>query len=319
MDSINHTKHHVNGINMHLAEKGGQGPIILFLHGFPELWYSWRRQILTLSDLGYRCLAPDLRGFGDTDAPEGFESYTVLHVVGDLVALLDAVAPEQKVFVVGHDWGAFVAWHLCLFRPDKVRALVSLSVPFIPRNPIGKPIDLIRLLYGDDYYMCRFQEPGEAEGEFARFGAKRVVKEFFAYKTPAPLFLPKGKCFANQPDADIEMPTWVTEQELDFYASKFEKTGFTGALNYYRVINLNWELTAPWTGAQVKVPAKFITGDLDLVYNSLDAKSYVHGEAFKKDVPDLQEVVVLEGAAHWIQQEKPDEISKQIADFITKF
>uniref|UniRef100_A0A7N0UV04 AB hydrolase-1 domain-containing protein n=1 Tax=Kalanchoe fedtschenkoi TaxID=63787 RepID=A0A7N0UV04_KALFE len=129
---------------MHVAETAGQGPIILLLHGFPECWYSWRHQIPALSQLGYRCLAPDLRGFGDTEAPEGFEKYAVFHVVGDLVALLDAVAPGQSVFVVGHDWGAFVAWNLSLFRPDKVRAMVNLSVPFLPRNPVGKPADVIK-------------------------------------------------------------------------------------------------------------------------------------------------------------------------------
>uniref|UniRef100_A0A7N0TN74 soluble epoxide hydrolase n=1 Tax=Kalanchoe fedtschenkoi TaxID=63787 RepID=A0A7N0TN74_KALFE len=319
MDSIKHSTLHLNGIDIHLAEKGSGPDVILFVHGFPELWYSWRHQILTLSDLGYRCLAPDMRGYGDTDAPEGFRNYTVFHVVGDLVALLDAVAPAQKVFVVGHDWGASVAWHLCLFRPDKVRALVNLSVPFSPRNPVGKPVDRMRHVYGDDYYMCRIQEPGHVEAEFAEFGAKRVLKELFGYKTPRPLFLPKDKCFSSPPDADIDLPPWMTEEDINYYASKFEKKGFTGGFNYYRVMNLNWELTAPWTGCQVKVPTKFITGDLDLVYNSFGAKNYVHSDTFKKAVPFLEEVVVLEGVAHWIQQEKPDEISKHIADFISEF
>ena len=157
MEEIEHMIINANGINMHVAEKG-KGPVILFLHGFPELWYSWRHQITAFASLGYRAVAPDLRGYGDTDAPDVASSYTSLNVVGDLIALLDVVAPDQdKVFVVGHDWGALMAWWLCLFRPDRVKALVNMSVVFSPRNPKRKPLESLRAFYGDDYYICRFQ------------------------------------------------------------------------------------------------------------------------------------------------------------------
>lgn len=155
MDQIKHKTLFANGINMHVAEIG-QGPPVLFLHGFPELWYSWRHQMLSLSSLGYRSIAPDLRGYGDTDAPPSAASYTALHVVGDLVALLDALALD-RVFLVGHDWGAIVAWYFCLLRPDRIRALVNMSVVFSPRNPKRKPIESLRAAFGDDYYICRFQ------------------------------------------------------------------------------------------------------------------------------------------------------------------
>lgn len=162
MEGIQHRIVKVNGINMHVAEKG-EGPLILFLHGFPELWYSWRHQITALASLGYRAVAPDLRGFGDTDAPPEVTSYTCFHVVGDLVGLIDILAPNhEKVFVVGHDWGAIMAWLLCLFRPDRVKALVNLSVVFDPFDPDtsvsnNNRIEALRAYYGDDYYMCRFQ------------------------------------------------------------------------------------------------------------------------------------------------------------------
>ncbi|XP_048440214.1 epoxide hydrolase A-like [Pyrus x bretschneideri] len=316
---IEHRTVQVNGINMHVAEKGN-GPLILFLHGFPELWYSWRHQILSLSALGYRAVAPDLRGYGDTDAPASPSSYTCLHMVGDLVALLDAIAPDQeKVFVVAHDWGALIAWYLCLFRPDRVKALVSLSVQFIPRNPRRKVIESFHAAYGDDYYMCRFQEPGVIEAEFAQMGTKRVMKEFLTYRNPGPLFLPKGKAFGHPTDTPIVLPSWLSEDEVNYYTAKFDKTGFTGPINYYRNIDVNWELTAPWTGAQVKVPVKFVVGDQDLVYNSQGTPDFIHKGGFKKFVPLLEEVVVLEGVAHFLQQEKPDEISKHIHDFIKKF
>lgn len=157
MESIRHRSVSVNGIQMHIAEKGeANGQVILFLHGFPELWYTWRHQILALSSHGYRAIAPDLRGYGDTEAPSSMTSYTIFHIVGDLVALMDSLGVEQ-VFIVAHDWGALIAWCLCLFRPERVKAFFCLSVPFRPRNPNMKPVEGSRAFFGDDYYMCRFQ------------------------------------------------------------------------------------------------------------------------------------------------------------------
>jgi pimeloyl-ACP methyl ester carboxylesterase len=157
MEGIEHRIVEVNGIKMHVAEKGNKdGPVVLFLHGFPELWYSWRHQILALGSLGYRAVAPDLRGYGDTDAPASVSSYTILHLVGDIVALIDSLGVDQ-VFLVAHDWGAIIGWYVCLFRPERIKAYVCLSVPFLPRNPKVKPVDGMRAMFGDDYYICRFQ------------------------------------------------------------------------------------------------------------------------------------------------------------------
>ncbi|KAM0962690.1 hypothetical protein ACFX14_021803 [Malus domestica] len=150
-------------------------------------------------------------------------------------------------------------------------------------------------------------------------GTRRVIKEFLKYRNPGPLFLPKGNGFGHPTDTPIVLPSWLSEDEVNYYAAKFDKTGFTGGINYYRNFDLNWELTAPWTGAQVKVPVKFVVGDQDLVYKSLGAKDFIHKGGFKKFVPLLEEVVVLEEVAHFIQLEKPDEISKHIHDFIKKF
>lgn len=155
MEKIQHKTISTNGINMHVAEIG-EGPPVLFLHGFPELWYSWRHQMLSLSSLGYRAIVPDLRGYGDTDAPPSPSSYTVFHIVGDLVGLLDALAVD-KVFLVAHDWGAIIAWYFCLLRPDRIKALVNTSVVFHPRNPTKKPLHSMRSLFGEDYYICKFQ------------------------------------------------------------------------------------------------------------------------------------------------------------------
>jgi len=313
METISHRAVAVNGINMHVAEKG-EGPVVLLLHGFPELWYTWRHQILSLASRGYRAVAPDLRGFGDTDAPADLRSYSILHVVGDLVALIDSLA-QDKVFVVGHDWGASVAWTLCMLMPDRVKALVNMSVVFSPRHPARKPVDSIRALYGDDHYICRFQEPGAAEAGFAQMDTKLLVKSFLTYREPEALMGSKIREFG----VDRELPPWLTEEDVHYFASKFDKSGFTGGLNYYRNMNWNWELTAPWTGVKIQVPVKFIVGDLDLTYHTGSVKNYIHKGGFKRDVPFLQDVVVMEGVGHFINQERPNEISDHIHDFIQKF
>ncbi|KAE8678871.1 lipoamide acyltransferase component of branched-chain alpha-keto acid dehydrogenase complex [Hibiscus syriacus] len=303
---------------MHVAEKG-EGPLILFLHGFPDLWYSWRHQITALAALGYRALAPDLRGYGGTDAPDSVSDYTCFHVVGDLIVLLDAVAPEDKVFVVGHDWGAIIAWDLCLFRPDRVKALFNLSVPFIPYNPRFKPVETWKAFFGNDHYIVRFQEPGVMEAEFAEIGVGRAVLDLLSYRVPDPLLLPKGNLFGHPPDAPVDLPPWMSQQDADYYATQFEKTGITGALNYYRNFDRNWELSAPWWKSEIKVPVKFVMGDLDLVYTMPGMKDYIHKGGFKRDVPLLEEALVIEGVTHWIHLEIPDQINQLMFHFFSKF
>ncbi|KAL4305577.1 hypothetical protein AHAS_Ahas16G0092200 [Arachis hypogaea] len=284
MEGIEHTRVEVNGINMHVAVKG-QGPVVLFLHGFPELWYSWRHQILALSHKGYRCVAPDLRGFGDTDAPASVDSYNCVHVVSDLVALIQSLQVE-KVFLVAHDWGAIIGWYLCLFRPELVKAY----------------------------------EEGKVEAEMAPLGAEYVIKNMLTNRRIGPPIFPKGEYgTAFNPDMTEDLPSWLTQQDLAYFVSKFEKTGFTGGLNYYRNFNKNWELTAPWSGAKIKVPVKFIAGELDSVYTSLGMKDYIESGGFKEDVPGLEEVIIQPGVAHFNNQETPHDITNHIYNFITKF
>ncbi|KAI3448546.1 hypothetical protein Pfo_005211 [Paulownia fortunei] len=317
MEGIEHRTVSVNGINMHVAEKG-QGPVVLFFHGFPELWYTWRHQIVAFAALGYRAVAPDLRGYGDTDAPADASSYSCLHVVGDLVALIDSLGGGDQVFLVAHDWGAMIAWYLCLFRPDLVKAFVALTVPFRPRHPKMKPVEGMRTFFGEEYYMCRFQEPGKIESEMAECGAEAVIKKILTDRTPGPPRLPKENPFGSDTH-EIKLPPWFTEEDLKYYAKKYNQKGFTGGLNYYRALDLNWELTAAWTGAKVRVPVKFIVGDVDMVYTTPGVKEYVHGGGFKNDVPLLEECIVMENTGHFINQERAQEINASIHDFIKKF
>ncbi|WCJ26899.1 alpha/beta-Hydrolases superfamily protein [Euphorbia peplus] len=319
MEDIIHKIVNVNNINFHIAEKGKKGhPFILFLHGFPELWYSWRHQILALSSKGYHAVAPDLRGYGDSECPGSSRSYTCFDIVGDLVGLIDHFG-EEKVFVVGHDWGAIVGWYLCLFRPDRVKAFVCLSVPFRPRNPKIKPLESMRALFGDDYYICRFQEPGEIEGEIAHAGTAQVLKKIFTDKKPGPPFLPKQNPFGICQNNTMSLPSWLTETDIAYYVTKFNQTGFTGPLNYYRAMDLNWELTAPWTGAQVKVPVKFVVGEVDCVYTTPGIKRFIEGDEFRQHVPLLEDITVMKGVGHFIHQEKPEEINALISEFFGNY
>ncbi|GJY78719.1 bifunctional epoxide hydrolase 2-like protein [Tanacetum coccineum] len=315
MENIQHRNIKVNGINMHVAEIG-EGPTVLFIHGFPELWYTWRHQMLFIASKGYRAVAPDLRGFGDTEAPPSPTSYTALHIVGDLVCLLDSLGLD-KVYLVGHDWGAIISWYLCLFRPDRIKALVNLSVVYNPRNPSVKPVDYMRHVYGDDFYVCRFQEIGWEE-EFSKVDTKKLLASFYFKRIPKPPLLAKdfAKKF-NPPKYTI--PSWYTQEDLDYCASKYRSKGFKGPFNYYRCFDLNWELCAAWTGSKITVPVKFVVGDIDLTYNFPGIKEYINRGGFKESVPYLEDVVVMEGVGHFINQEKPQEINNHIYDFITKF
>ncbi|CAN1836589.1 Epoxide hydrolase A [Linum perenne] len=236
----------------------------------------------TLGD--YCCIAPDLRGSGDTDAPPSAAKYTAFHIVGDLVGLLDFLGID-KAFVVGHDWGAAMGWYFARFRPDRVRAVVNLSVPPLRQSPVSDIVQAFGAVYGDDYYFIRFQ-------------------------------VPKETGFKGLPESVLP---WLPEEDVNYYASKFSKTGFTGGLNSYRAISLTGELMGPWVGSKYLVPAKFIVGDQDVVYHMPGMKEYIHSEEFKKDVPMLEEVVIMEGVSHFPNLVKPHEVTQHIFDFIKRF
>ena len=261
-----------NGIRMRIAEQG-TGPTVLLCHGFPECWYSWRHQLSALAAAGFHAVAPDMRGYGQTDAPQEIDRYTLLHLLGDMVGLLDTLGIERAV-IAGHDWGAPVAWLAAKLRPDRFPAVIALSVPFRARGTV-RPTSVMPQTDDAVWYQLYFQESGIAEAEFDRnvrtaFRIGRLNVSGDAPPRPQPFgMVPlRGGLFARVPPVPPPLPAWLTEADIDYYTSEFTRTGFRGGLNWYRNIDRNWELLAPFDGVLVRVPALYIAGDRDPVVNS---------------------------------------------------
>src|SRR3984957_3576054 len=285
-----------NGIRMHVAEQGA-GPLVLLCHGFPEGWYSWRDQLPALAAAGYHAVAPDMRGYGRTDAPAEISSYTILDIVGDMVGLVGALGEKQAI-IVGHDWGAAIAWHAALFRPDVFPAVAALSGPFRQRGP-APPLQMLRKSGQLSHYWFHFQEPGVAESEFERDPRRALRRFLYSISGDAPpetreLTLQPGMGWlANTLDPE-QLPGWLTDADLDHMAAEFARSGFRGGLNWYRNIDRNWELTAPWAGAVIRQPALFIAGSVDPVISSGSGAAAV--SAMPATVPWLTRKLLIEGA-----------------------
>ncbi|MDH6129438.1 alpha/beta hydrolase [Kitasatospora sp. GP82] len=303
-----------SGLRMHIAE-AGTGPLVLLLHGFPESWYSWRHQLTALAEAGYHVVAPDQRGYGRTGGPAEVEAYSMLHLVGDALGLIPALGEEQAV-VVGHDWGAPVAWCSALLRPDLVRGVAGLSVPPTPRGSTAPTVGL-RHLFGEAYYMLYFHQIGVPEAELQRDvrGSFRKVLggrvELGSLGVP---LVPEGGGFLDLFDEPAELPDWLTEEDLDFYAAEFETSGFARPLNWYRNLDRNWELTAAWHGARILPPALLVAGEKDLVVaNSAARERLAH---LTEVAPNLRGTVWLPDTGHWTQQERPKEVNDALIAFL---
>lgn len=306
-----------NGIRVHYVE-AGNGPLVLLCHGFPEGWYSWRDQLSAIAGAGFRAVAPDMRGYGGTEAPADISAYSVMDIVGDMIGLLGALGERQAV-IIGHDWGANIAWHAALFRPDVFPAVAALSVPFRQRSP-APPLQMLRKAGQLSHYWFHFQEPGIAEAEFERDPRAALRRVLYSISGDAPaetrrLTLQPGKGWlANTIDPE-RLPTWLTDADLDHMATDFSRSGFRGGLNWYRNIDRNWELTAPWAGALIRQPALFIAGSLDPVIASGSGDSAV--QALATTVPGLTRKLLIDGAGHFIQQERPQLVNEAILEFLT--
>lgn len=322
MSQITHRTIEANGIRIHLAEQGA-GPMVLLCHGFPESWYSWRHQLAALSAAGFHAVAPDMRGYGLTDRPAEIDRYTLFHLVGDMVGILDALG-EKTAVIAGHDWGAPVAWHCALLRPDRFRAVVGLSVPYRPRGSVA-PTSVMPQNADGSFYQLYFQPPGIAEAELEADPRVSLRKILYSGSGDVPRRNPGGSggsvgmvprsggFLTRMPDPD-KLPPWLSPADIDFYVQQFELSGFRGGLNWYRNIDRNWELMAPYAGAPVTVPALYMAGDLDLVVAFPRMKEVIAD--LTRYIPQLRGTIMLPGCGHWTQQERAGEVNKAMIEFL---
>ncbi|MEW6269716.1 MAG: alpha/beta hydrolase [Thermodesulfobacteriota bacterium] len=304
-----------NGIRISFLEQG-EGPAVVLSHGFPELAYSWRHQIPALADAGFRVIAPDQRGYGDTDRPDAVEAYDIHHLTGDLVGLLDALGIDRAVFA-GHDWGGLVVWQMPLLHPTRTAGVIGVNTPAFQRAPMA-PTAIFRAMFGDNYYVVHFQQPGVADAALAK-NVRRVFTQIMRRGVPL------DELAARAVNADGKMRNFVelvegetapgepllAGDELETYVRAFERTGFTGGINWYRNLDRNWETTPQLAGARIEVPSLMVTAELDPVLRPEMA------EQMKAFVSDL-ETVMIPGCGHWTQQEKPAELNRAMVDWLSR-
>jgi pimeloyl-ACP methyl ester carboxylesterase len=315
MSAITHRSVPANGIDIHLAE-AGSGPPVLLLHGFPELWYSWRHQLPALAEAGYHAIAPDLRGYGRTAAPPTAETYDMVHMAADVTGVLDALGFDHAV-VAGHDWGANIAWACAQLHPDRVTAVAALSVPFQPRPP-DPPLQMLRqMARGRFNWVLYFQEPGVAEAELEHDVTRTLRLIFYALSGDAPEDLaprllgglPAGSRLLDPIPEPGLLPPWLTREDLGYYATEFGRTGFTGALNRYRNLDRDWASLGRSGTAAITQPALFIGGGRDT------ATRFVDHKPMEQAVARLRSVIIP-GCGHWIQQEQPDAVTTELLTFL---
>ncbi|TPO10002.1 alpha/beta hydrolase [Mesorhizobium sp. B1-1-5] len=307
-----------NGIRLHVAEQG-EGPLVILCHGFPECWYSWRHQLGALAKAGFRAVAPDLRGYGRSDRPEELEKYTILHDIGDMVGLVDALDAQQAV-IAGHDIGAAIAWQTALLRPDRFRAVIAFSPPYRSRGfgDAGPPTTLMPRTEDALFYQLYFQSP-EAEAALGRDLRRTFRSMFYSLSGDSPPsanaggfaagMVPRNGDFLTNP---ASLPSWIGESDIDVYVEMFARSGFRGALNWWRNIDRSWELMAAFGQAQVAVPALYIAGDRDIildVFRPIIAKQSAL-------VPKIRPAIILPGCGHWTQQERAPEVNSAMIDFL---
>lgn len=313
-----------NGIEIHYAEKG-EGPLVLFCHGWPESWYSWRHQLNAIGNSGYRAVALHMRGYGKTTRPDDIEAYSLTNLVGDVVGAVQALGHSEAV-VVGHDWGGPVAWYSALMRPDIFRAVSVLSVPFTP--PMALPhnvslTDLMQAVAGDrEYYRLYFQEPGVAEADFEQDVWRTMLGVLYSVSGDIVAdgvhtqgwdgHFSKGQTMADQFVMPKTLPDWLTEEDLEFYVQEHSATGFTGGLNWYRNIKRVPGLIAPFTGRTIEQPSLYLYGEHDLIAgNTPEAIA-----SLPHTLPNLRGCKRFDGAGHWLQQERPEGVNAELLAFL---
>ena len=306
-----------NGVRLRTVVEG-RGPLVILLHGFPQCWYLWRHQIDPLAHAGFQVAVPDQRGYGGSDRPAAIEAYNIVDLSADVVGIADALGHE-RFLVVGHDWGAPVAWHTALLHAERVEAVAGLSVPYVR----GQAGTLTRQeAFGDNFwYIVYFQTPGVAEAEFEADVRTTLRMTYYVASGDAPanawlVQKPATAKFLDGLPDPATLPAWLTEADLDYYVAQFERSGFRGPLNWYRNIDRNLALTPQLETAKIERPALFLAGKKDPVL-SFGGGGWV--DLMDHFVSDLRGKVYVDGAGHWVQMERPAAVTDALLGFLTEF
>ncbi len=317
-DELKHKLSNVaaNGVELRACVTG-DGPLVILIHGWPEGWYSWRHQIEPLALQGFKVVALDVRGYGLSGWPNDIDFYSMRNMVGDIVAVIDTFNAAQAI-VIGHDWGAYIAWYSALLAPDRIAAVAGLSVPFTGRAPMP-PLDLWRSIYRDKFfYQLSFLEPGRAESDFSKDIRGALAKIYGAWRGGS-----KGVSLMAEASQDASLldlmddvdtlPDWLPEEDLDYMAAQFAVSGFHGGFNRYRVQNKDWSDLEEIQGKTIDQPSFFVVGKGDPVLAMVPGVDMI--EVQKRYLTDCRGVHIIDGAGHWVQQQKPTEVSQLLAQF----
>lgn len=307
----------VNGLSLRAAVEG-DGPLVIMMHGWPELWYSWRHQIKPIVQAGYRVVAPDVRGYGGSDKPHDVEAYDMVNMMADVIGIIDAFG-EDTAILVGHDWGAPICWNTAALHPDRISAVAALSVPYSKRGKVSG-IDLWRRIYRDKFfYQLYFQTEGVAESELEADVRTSLRKIYFALSGDAPsldswLQRPAGGTLLEALTNPQSFPSWLTPEDLDYFTANFEASGFRGPINRYRNQERDFVKLPDMGVRPVAQPSCFIAGGKDIV------RRFVPDHDLYEDVAmnctDLRVNRIIDGAGHWVQQEAPREVNAALLEFL---
>ncbi|RDX74857.1 Bifunctional epoxide hydrolase 2 [Mucuna pruriens] len=308
MESIQHSQVEVKGLKLHVAEIGSGQRAVVFLHGFPEIWYTWRHQMIAAANAGYRAIAFDFRGYGLSEHPAKLEKENILDLVHDVVGLLDSLS-ISKAFLVGKDFGAFPAYITATLHPDKVASVITLGVPFM----LPAPSVIQHLPKGS--YVIKWQEPGKAEADFGRFDVKSVIRNIYTLFSGSEIPVAgDDQEIMDLYNPSAPLPSWFSEEDLATYASLYEKSGFRYALQVpYRTLGLDSGISDP----KVTVPALLIMGEKDYVLKSIGIEDYIRSGAVKHFVPDLEIIYIPEGS-HFVHEQFPEKVNQLIIEFLNK-
>jgi pimeloyl-ACP methyl ester carboxylesterase len=320
MSEIAHEQIPANGIELHVATAGpADGKPVILVHGFPELWYSWRHQLGALGDAGFRAIALDQRGYGGSSLPKEVSDYGSDKLTGDLEGLLDHYGYDQAAFV-GHDWGAMVVWEMGRLHPERVSSLFNMSVPY--SNAPAPPTEIFKVIFeGKFFYMLYFQPVGPAEAEFE--ADPRHFLRTMLYSAGGEGMANANALMVDAPaegtrfmdilaEAPAQLPAWLTEHDVDVYAEAFKQSGFFGPVSFYRNMDANWKRSHDIPVSVYTFPTGFITGSLDPVNSMMPGAI----EEMAQAMPDFRGGTTVEGAGHWVQQENPAETNAALLKFL---